>query len=664
MDAGRIRQETGIIQGLVIVVGTTDGAVEAELARDGGGRILVQGVGTDRAQVPAAQERIAQAGQYGYATVAWVPSFQRLPYNDNLANLVVADLDAPGAPSEAEVLRITAPLSSAYLRRRGAWAVVAKPLPPEMDEWTHFNYGPEGNPQSRDSLVHVPRGLQWFVSSIGTQTTATPRLAGGRLYHGGRLSSTYSQAKLYVARDAFNGLPLWEREEANTNRLRPDMERVNVADRTRVIGQIGTPGFARAIDGRTGRDLRTYDQGLQVVSAVKGRTYPQFLPQFVQVLAGPHLVQGYEGMVVALDVESGARAWSWAAPAGRTVAWLAIGDGRVFVALSDDPGPRHYSYNNQFCFLSEVTALDLDDGRPLWNSTAMKDFSTFGMVYAEGGLFIQHAGIDRAKNRNPETARRSLTDQFGPLIRLDPATGAEVFRVDVSAVEPRDRFWHNQMRVQDGAVYPGFGWVVRGFDAGTGTPRERLFDVFGAQTHPIGFCSQVRGTARGQVGGKFVSFFDFSEKSLQFVAIARNTCDLAHFPAYGTVYTASDGCGCATYLRGLVALQCYQATGSAPIADRDRLETGVRTEPLAADPEGAWPTLLGDPSRAARTAAVQVAPQATPTATATLALPTLVGPIGTDWARANGRLGHITPPVVAGDLMVVAVTDAHEVHGL
>jgi outer membrane protein assembly factor BamB len=664
-DAAAVSQATGIKEGFVIVVGSSDGRLEADLAAAGEGRILVQGLANARATVDAARERIAAAGQYGYATVAWTPDFKRLPYNDNLANLVIADLDATGAPTREEVLRITAPYSAAWVRTKGAWQKLAKPLPAEMGEWTHFNYGPEGNPQSRDSLVHVPRGLQWFVSSISTQTQATSRLAGGRLYHGGRLSSRSEQARLYVARDAFNGLPLWERPEVNSDRLRPDMERVTVADGKRIVGQIGEPGFSRAIDGATGKDLRIYDQGLKVAPAVKGEKYPQFLPQFLQALVGPHLIQGYEGEVVALDVESGARRWAWKAPEGRTVAWLAVGDGRVFVALTDDPGARHYSYNNQFNYLSEVTALQLADGAPQWTSTAMKDFPTFGIVYAEGGLFIQHAGIDRAMNRDPSTTRKSLTSAYGPLLRLDPATGREVFRTDVGAVEPKDRFWHNQLRVQDGAAYPGFGWVVRGFDAKTGTPRDRLYDVFGAQTHPIGFCSQVRGTARGQVGGKFVSFFDLQEKSLQFVAIARNTCDLAHYPGYGTIYTASDGCGCATYLRGLVALQCYQTTGGAVVPDGERLETGVRVTPAAADPEGAWPTLMGDPSRSGKAAvAVAANDQAKPTATASLALPKLIGPIGLDWARANLRLGHITPPVVAGDLMVVAVTDTHEVHGL
>jgi outer membrane protein assembly factor BamB len=663
--AQQILDATKVSRGLILTVGTRDGTTESDLAGLGQGFLLVQGLASSQTAVDSARSRIAKAGNYGYATVAFAPDFKRLPYNDNLANAVVADLDAPGAPSLGELTRITAPFGAIYVKQAGIWKTTVKPLPKEMDEWTHFNYGPEGNPQSKDSLVQAPRGVQWFVSSLSSLTEATPRMAGGRLYLGSQRSSTEDKGRLYYARDAFNGMPLWERDEHNDGRMRPEMERVTVADGKRVIGQIGEAGFARAIDGSSGKDLRVYEQGIQIPPLPKGEKAPQFPPQFVQALAGSRLIQGYQGDVVALDVESGARQWTWKAPDGRRVAWISVGDGRVFVALSDDPNPSNYSYNNQFNFLSEVTALQLTNGAHQWTSTAVKDFSTFGMVYAEGGLFIQHAGIDRAENREPTTTRKSLTSKYGPLIRLDPATGKELFRVDVGAVEPKDTFWHNQLRVQDGAAYPGFGMVVRGFDATTGKPNERLFDVFGKLTHAIGFCSQVRGTARGQVGGKYISFFDFTEKTYEFVAIGRNTCDLSHYPAYGNIYTASDGCGCASYLRGLLAVQCYQTNGAEPVPDKERLETGVRVTPAAADIEGAWPTLLGDASRSGRVVKpINLPDKAKPTVSVTLPLPKFVGPIGNDWAKSNLRLGNITPPVVAGDLMVVAVTDTHEVHGL
>jgi outer membrane protein assembly factor BamB len=494
------------------------------------------------------------------------------------------------------------------------------------------------------------------------------RLAGGRLLCGGSWSGRFTdqQGRAFVGRDAFNGLPLWDRPETNS-RMRPKMERVTVADGTRVISVAVEGEFARAIDARTGKDLRIYDQGLRSVVTGTGRNGQGCGATMVQALVGGQLLQGQGRDVVSLDVASGTRQWGWQPPDGQTVAWMAVGGGMVYVAVSDLTETSFYSYNNFFWFISRVAALDLATGRQVWVSDAVKDFSTFGLVYADGGVFVQHAGIlrDRFFSTEPGAARASKTSVLGPLVRLDGRTGTETWRTDVGATEPKDTFWHNQFRVQDGAVYPGFGTVVRGFDVMTGEAKPRLFaPTPNATHHVIGFCSQVRGVGRGQIGGKFASFIDFSTGTLNFVSVARNNCDVGHFPAYGNIYTGSDGCGCAQFLRGTTALNSSQPV-PAPVPDQDRLERGVAVQPAAADPEGAWPFMLGDDSASSKAASgVVIADKAKPAASIALPVPPAIGVIGREWQRSNARLGAVTPPVVAGDLLVAAVTDTHEVHGL
>jgi len=166
-DAAEIARGTGIEAGLVVHVGSTDGRLEAELAK--GGRRLVHGLALDDRARDAARTAIADAGLYGLAWVETAATLPRLPYADNLVNLLVADADALGrnAPGSEEMARVVAPRGAMYLKQGGKWTKSVKPMPAEMDEWTHWDHGPDGNPVSRDSLVKPTNSLRW-------QSTATP----------------------------------------------------------------------------------------------------------------------------------------------------------------------------------------------------------------------------------------------------------------------------------------------------------------------------------------------------------------------------------------------------------------------------------------------------------------------------------------------------------
>ena len=136
--------------------------------------------------------------------------------------MLVADLDALGdqAPPEAELQRIVAPLGKCIVRRAGKWSESTQPLPAEMDTWTHWDHGPDGNPVSRDGLVRPPTSLRWQAGPVRGMHDA---LAGVRL-HAGRVfyssededsphRSVEGRRTLYC-RDAFNGLLLWKRPVA------------------------------------------------------------------------------------------------------------------------------------------------------------------------------------------------------------------------------------------------------------------------------------------------------------------------------------------------------------------------------------------------------------------------------------------------------------------
>ena len=46
------------------------------------------------------------------------------------------------------------------IRQNGIWAKIVKARPKEMDEWTHWRHGADGNAVGRDH-VEVPNAVRW-----------------------------------------------------------------------------------------------------------------------------------------------------------------------------------------------------------------------------------------------------------------------------------------------------------------------------------------------------------------------------------------------------------------------------------------------------------------------------------------------------------------------
>jgi hypothetical protein len=85
--------------------------------------------------------------------------------------------DAILAPSRDQLLRVLAPQGVAYLKQGGVWKKTVKLRPKEMDEWTHFDYGPEGNGVSHDKLVRQPNFGDFAFSPQETDAELQTRLS-------------------------------------------------------------------------------------------------------------------------------------------------------------------------------------------------------------------------------------------------------------------------------------------------------------------------------------------------------------------------------------------------------------------------------------------------------------------------------------------------------
>ena len=97
----------------------------------------------------------------------------RLPYADNLVNLIVAeDL---GDVTLEEAMRVLAPGGVLLTRQDGRWQKTVKPRPQEIDEWTHYLHDASGNAVAHDEVVGPPRFAPVDGRARGTRGATSTR---------------------------------------------------------------------------------------------------------------------------------------------------------------------------------------------------------------------------------------------------------------------------------------------------------------------------------------------------------------------------------------------------------------------------------------------------------------------------------------------------------
>ena len=102
--AQKILDGSGVTGGLVVHVGCGDGKLTAALRANDS--FLVHGLDVDAENVAAARRYIQSLGLYGTVSVEHYDG-QRLPYADNLVNLIV--VSDPSSMAREELLRVLCP---------------------------------------------------------------------------------------------------------------------------------------------------------------------------------------------------------------------------------------------------------------------------------------------------------------------------------------------------------------------------------------------------------------------------------------------------------------------------------------------------------------------------------------------------------------------------
>ncbi|HID21577.1 MAG TPA: hypothetical protein EYP14_04165, partial [Planctomycetaceae bacterium] len=640
-------QSAGAPSGLCVQLGAREVAGPAALARSG--RFLVQVLERDRSAREASRKSLEGSGLYGLVSVDEWREADRLPYTENLIDLLIVTDPAAKALSGKEILRVLCPngvvmaapqtlgkraLQSAgfadiqSLRVAGTtWTAARKPWPSEMDEWTHPRHSASGNAVSRDLLVGPPRRVRWVVNA--------PDEVRGLVTAKGR--NIYGAA---LARNGFNGLRLWARDLIRPatkgsfvlrNLPRGMPYPIIVGDRVYAVAK----DTLVALDASTGRTVQSYpDAG-----------HPREL-----LCDGGLLIVADAMSVRALEAESGRLVWTVRIANPRNVV---AGDGYVaFTAGQPNRGQK-----------PELVTLNRGDGSVRWRRNDLDWAGEVDRIVYHRGLLAYECST--FNDFSPGNATRVLAAEDGRVLwEREYPPGMNHMR-QARALFIGDRLWilhggkvhdpskprydkFERLPVQCRALDPQTGKELTTFPAGL--------------TH----CFPPVATPRYLFAGE-MNLTDLVTGRIEANHITKAACgrDFGWVPANGLIYVTPKHCVCWPMLRGYAALAPERPAGSVHDWNVDQidfiLERGTAvpkedTQESAAD----WPIYRHDPWRSASTATAIPSTLRTLWSVHAGSWPQ-AGPIVEDWRENPFTKGPVTAPVVAGGRVYVAQPDAHRV---
>lgn len=586
-----ILDASGVRGGLVVCVGCGDGRLIADLRPND--RYLVQGLDTSHKNVAAARRHLRSLGFYGDVSVRqWDAGF--LPYGDNLVNLLV--VDRPEAIPPGEIARVLAPRGVAMVRgsldtadvglkprEAGAlqgWSGYAKPVPEEIDDWTHYLHDAGNNAVAQDDRVGPPRHLQWkngpmwcrsheFASSVHTLISADGRLIG--IFDEGIIGQPRGVPAIWtlIARDAFNGKLLWRRPCARVN------PQALTAAGNRVYVTLRSRGPLMILDAATGETLHECKAtGLvDEIALCDG-----LLLLSTNLSGGPAEVAGPH--VVAASPDDGNLIWKHRVGSMSRNTMVA-GEGRVCYFEPET---------------AELVCLSTVDGEEQWREKVDTKKVRYAVLY-DGVVFLT-GGATRAYSLS--SGEHLWTGPDGnPHARNPPGLfGAQglVWRA-WEHVDPRSFVWQHREEIRNG------------YDPRTGEIKETITAKrLVTAGHHIR-CYPPKATHRYLLLNKRgVEFFDLEGTNHMRANWTRGACGYGMLPANGFLYTPPSQCFCyqgvlLTGLNALAAAREVPQEESVAKMDLPRLEKGPAYDRVAGgelpaeSPPTDWPTYRHDVRR-------------------------------------------------------------------
>ncbi|MEE2685228.1 MAG: PQQ-binding-like beta-propeller repeat protein [Planctomycetota bacterium] len=659
--AGQFQSTLDQRRGLCIYMGDTD--VTVPLLLCDGGKHIVNILTPEMDGLDEIRARIAKQQLLGMVSAEQVAP-GHFPHSTNLVNLVVIDQLADHLAAGLdlrEVVRVLAPGGVAWIgqseparklnastlnqqleksgiedativKNNGLWARIIKPRPKTMDTWTHNKYDATSNPVSRDQQIGIPRGVRWVAGPnwpTGHRKQSVPTVVASRqrlvyvfqdeVMVNGKLTRQDS----LIARDAFNGLPLWRRKGTTTVLISVG-DRVYVTDSGRQLV---------ALDADTGIQLEEF-------SVAPGMLIHQLLH------VDGMLVVGTEKGVAVLDANSGKTLWSKE---------LSIKDHRQLV-VGTVAGKKHVFCHDDLSRRGEgsfLVALSLADGTTIFRkSISQWAKGSPDLVLVQDNILVV-AG-DKGNHGVSAVDGQHLWDYSYSLI----GHGGSYKKV----LSMNGLFWIHTADTQKSGQY---AW--EGLHPQTGKVEKRVIQ-------PSDFsmkhrCSVDVATTRYFMGGS-MDFADLVTGDYEHFEAARNSCAQASMlPANGLLYTFPHACGCYPMLRGFLGLTSNSVAAvekELPVLQRG---PAFDTSSSLAVTSDDWPTYRHDTRRTGASLqagpgnleevwTIQLAPgnnDPTSNTESSLAL-------SDEWTHRVG--GRLSAPVVAGGIVFIAVPDQQQLRAL
>ncbi|MBN2290891.1 MAG: PQQ-binding-like beta-propeller repeat protein [Pirellulales bacterium] len=657
-SAETILKETGVTGGLIVHVGCGDGKLTATLhAAD---HFLVHGLDRDAAKVGQARKYIQDKGLYGSISIDQLTG-KRLPYIDNLVNLLVVE-DSAGL-AEGELMRVLAPLGVAYVWHEGKWDKHVKPWPKDIDQWTHFLHDSTNNAVSKDNRIAPLRQMQWLGSPRWARhhdhmsSLSSLVASQGRLFYIFDESPTSSivlpsQWKL-IGRDAFNGVILWKRDIKDWHtQLWPLksgpalLTRRLVAADDQVFVTLGIDAPLSAIDAATGRTLKTFEgtAGTEeivyrngviyiVVNPDPRKTWVQY-DKFADIRRGVQGTQwgGGEKILMALDPTSGKILWKQSAFVSPST--LAVDDERAY-------------FHNGL----RIVALNPKDGRPLWKSDLMPIWDKIQSWYTPTLVVYEDVVLwSGGENMIPHRGGKDK------MYALSTSTGKTLWS---AAHAPSGYQSAEDLLVAGGLVWTGatsngsYDGIFRGYDPHTGEMKKEFApDVESYWFHHR--CYRGKATENYLLMSRTgIEFIDIAKGSWELHHWVRGACLSGIVPCNGMIYAPPHDCACypEAKLYGFAAmaprsksLETIRASGT----EQPRLERGPAYEQTgnssSTTGDSSWPTYRCDNTRSGATP-MQLPPK-----------------LSANWQTKLG--GQLTQVTIARGKTFVAKRDNHTLYAL
>jgi len=700
---------SGASGGIGAVVGGADAEIAMALA--GQGRFVVHCLSTEPNLRDRMRQVIRSRGMYGTVSANTLNS-ERLPYAENLINIVLVDSYptlAKDGFSLNEVVRVLAPLGTAYIgisstaadsspwtkqlttslrslgmkecsvvEAGGTWVRMRKPWPADIDEWTHYLHGPDGNPVAQDRVVGPPKHYQWTSGPMWQRSHETDSSISTLVTSRGRLFYIADEAPIslvgdhslpdkwvLVARDAFNGMVLWKvpierwgwREWKHTwFNTRPGDIPLNIQKRLvaagdRIYVTLGYRAPVSELDAGTGKVLKTY-AGTERTGEILYLDGTLILSVLIEDKV----------KVMAVNAATGKQKWiTENSYGGSTIDYIKWNTRHGHVEPPKlDPSLNTATDGNVIAFIDgpEIVGLDFRTGVEKWRSRFPEEEADrkAGGIHSQGNLWIG-----------------TMIVRDGVIVHASPNRLA-AFSADTGKLlwsQPKKYIGHLWYEWKDVFVIDGLVWTwsaeldetifdisggrkqrefwprsVNGYDLKTGKMKKKvpLGNIFKTYHHHR--CYRNKATVRYILASRRgTEYVDLAEGKHTVHNWVRGTCHVGMMPANGLQYAPSHPCVCYIdeKLSGMNALAPEKPAENQPIKKTPQVERGSAygkvkdSQPAEED----WPAFRHDSMR---------------TGSVNTQVPDDVIPL---WRVKIGS--KVSPPIIVADRLFASLIDEHHV---